>query len=289
MKRKKMGAYHHAHMMYTVPPQEGYFYGSPQPVYWPASNPPRWPPYPPHLPSSYFDQRAGAHYPQPPPPQPQQEPLDAAAEADAKLKLSSRAFTTLRTDLLSDLGRLVKTQVMMNKVTPFIGLRNAASAQHIIGVSPSLQTFEFHKLERSRQTPLTVMREVHRLVAFMVAQVSENIHQSYAPAMTCGLRMLRTLLRFYDTKLTDDLSSIDDEQEVHSDGPSYYAADDQTVTLREARSAIDTLSHFIKQRPTATATARGEEADLVADARRVLDEVAGRAATTPRRPGVGAA
>lgn len=282
-----MGTYHHPHMMYTVsPPQEGYYYTGSQPVYWPAaSSPARWPPYPPPPPSSssgYFDQRAGGtHYMQPPPPRLPQEPLDAAAEADARLKLSSRAFTTLRTDLLLDLGRLVKTQVMMNKVTPFIGLRNAASAQHIIGVSPSLQTFEFHKLERSRQTPLTVMREVHRLVAFMVAQVSENIHQSYAPAMTCGLRMLRTLLRFYDTKLTDDLSSIDDEQEVHSDGPSTYAADDPTVTLREARSAIDTLSHFIKQRPTATA--KGDEADLVADAMKVLDEVAGRVAPIPRR------
>lgn len=257
-----MGTYHPPHMMYTVPPQDAYYYGS-QPIFWqpPASGPARWPPYqhaaayPPH-----------GYYQQPPPPLP--ETLSAESDADAKLRLSSGAFLQLRTDLLKDLERLVKTQVMTNKVTPFIGLR-ANSAQHIIGLTPSVQTFEFHKLERSRQTPLTVMREVHRLVAFMVAQVSENIHQSYAPAMKCGLRMLRTLLRFYDTKLTDDLSSIDDEQEV--DGPAHV--EDQTVTLREARGALETLSRFLKQRPTA----KGDDATwLVAEARRVLGSL-----TTP--------
>ena len=97
----------------------------------------------------------------------------------------------------------------------------------------------------------------------MVAQVSENIQQAYAPAMTCGLRMLRTLLRFYDTKLTDDLSSFDDEQEV--DG---YAVDD-TVTLREARGALETLSNFLKQRPS---PASNEE--FVAEVRRTLAALA---------------
>ena len=197
------------------------------------------------------------------------------SEADAKLRLSSLAFSALRTDLIVDIGRLMKTQVMTNKVTPFIGLRNAASAQHIIGVSPSLQTFEFHRVDRSRQTPVTVMREVHRIVAFMIAQVSENIHQAYAPAMKGGLRMLRTLLRFYDTKLTDDLSSIDDEQEVHSDG-STYAADDHTVTLREARGAVDTLARFLEQRPVAAGDEDKAAAEFYAAATKVLSDVAAR-------------
>jgi len=226
-------------MMYTVAQDpSSYYYGSSgaPPVYWPPAAG-QW--YPP----TYAPSFAPPYVPPPPPQVP--ETADGAERQQQQQQRLSRAFAPLRSDLLADLRRLLKTQVMSNKVTPFIGLRSAASVQPIVGPSPSLQTFEFHRLERARQTPVTVMREVHRLIAFMVAQVSENIHQAYAPAMTCGLRMLRTLLRFYDTRLTDDLSGIDEEQDV--DLTDADGAHTTTVTTKEARSALQTLSYFLQQ------------------------------------------
>jgi hypothetical protein len=161
-------------------------------------------------------------------------------DAEIRLQSSSTAFKVLRSELLLELKRLVRTQPGSNKVTPLIGLRQEGKVRSIISASPSLQTFEFHKIDHVRVTPVIVMREVHRLVTFLIGQIAENINHSYVPAMNGGLRILRTLLRFFDTKLTSDPSVMDAEDEIRESDQ-----DTTSVSHKEALGALATLRYYV--------------------------------------------